>query len=158
MDLIPSDWKYFETFRKRLLKTFFYNSKGTKKVKDFGKHSNKKKILQNTFQFYISWEKPNGWKKTIFSVMIYGENVLVIGLLNIPVVILFLSGINLSILLPLNPAIYRIGNTPNILCPRCKEQDESFLLLQVVQNYSRLHQPTNTINLSYKMIVSEPSQ
>ena len=73
-------------------------------------------------------------------------------------VILFLSGINLSILLPLNPAIYRIGNTPNILCPRCKEQDESFLLLQVVQNYSRLHQPTNITNLNYKMIVSEPSQ
>ena len=73
-------------------------------------------------------------------------------------VILFLSGINLSILLPLNLAIYRIGNTPNILCPRCKEQDESFLLLQIVQNYSRLHQPTNIINLNYTMIVSEPSQ
>ena len=88
----------------------------------------------------------------------YGENVLLIGLLNIPVVILFLSGINLSILLPLNPAIYRTGNTPNILCPRCKEQDESFLLSQVVQNYSGLCQPTNIINLNYTMIVSEPSQ
>ena len=27
--------------------------------------------------------------------------------------------------LPLNPAIDRMGNTPNILCPRCKEQKES---------------------------------
>ena len=27
--------------------------------------------------------------------------------------------------LPLNPAIHRMGNTPNILGPRCKEQKES---------------------------------
>ena len=27
--------------------------------------------------------------------------------------------------LPLNPAIYRVGNAPNILCPRCIEQEES---------------------------------
>ena len=27
--------------------------------------------------------------------------------------------------LPLNSAIHRMGNTPNILCPRCKEQEES---------------------------------
>ena len=27
--------------------------------------------------------------------------------------------------LPLNPAIHRKGNAPNILCPRCKEQEES---------------------------------
>ena len=46
MDLIPSDWKYFETFRKRLLKTFFYNNKGTKKVKDFRKYSNKKNLTK----------------------------------------------------------------------------------------------------------------
>ena len=26
--------------------------------------------------------------------------------------------------LPLNPAIYRMGNVPNILCPRCKEKEE----------------------------------
>ena len=49
MDLIPSDWKYFETFRKRLLKTYFYNNKGTKKVKDFRKHSNKKKSYKILF-------------------------------------------------------------------------------------------------------------
>ena len=56
-------------------------------------------------------------------------------------VVVFLSGINLSIFLPLNPAIYRIGNVPNILRPRCKKQDESqspfYLLLQDFQNYSR---------------------
>ena len=27
--------------------------------------------------------------------------------------------------LPLNPAIHRIGNTPTILCPRCKESEKS---------------------------------
>ena len=34
---------------------------------------------------------------------------------------------NLSIFLPLNPAIYRIGThqISNILCTRCKEQNES---------------------------------
>ena len=57
-------------------------------------------------------------------------------------VVFFLSGINSFIFLPLNPAIYRIGNTPNILRPRCNEQDEShppfYLLLQDFQNYSRL--------------------
>ena len=32
-------------------------------------------------------------------------------------VVFFLSGINSFIFLPLNPAIYRIGNAPNILSP-----------------------------------------
>ena len=61
-------------------------------------------------------------------------------------VVFFLSGINSFIFLPLNPAIYRIGNTPNILSPFysdwCEEQDQSdppfYLLLQDFQNYSRL--------------------
>ena len=63
MDLIPSDWKYFETFRKRLLKTFFYNNKGTKKVKDFGKHSNKKKsykiLFNSIFMGKTKWMEEN---------------------------------------------------------------------------------------------------
>ena len=69
--------------------------------------------------------KLNGWEETIFSVLILGEDFLLIGLKNAMMVTIFLSGINLSIFLPLNPAIYRIGNAPNILCPTCKEQDES---------------------------------
>ena len=40
-------------------------------------------------------------------------------------VVFFLSGINLPIFLPLNPAIYRIGNTKKIMFPSSKEQDES---------------------------------
>ena len=39
-------------------------------------------------------------------------------------VVFFLSGVNLSNFLPLNPAKYSIGNAPNIMFPRCKEQDE----------------------------------
>ena len=62
-----------------------------------------------------------GWKETTFSVLILGENQLLIGLSIAMVVPFFLSDINLSIFLPINPAIYRIGNAPNILCPRCKE-------------------------------------
>ena len=34
--------------------------------------------------------------------------------------------------LPLNPAIHRMGNTPNILCPRCKEQKESQPLFHIL--------------------------
>ena len=64
------------------------------------------------------------------------------GLSNAIVVAFFVSGINLSIFLPLKPAEYRTGNAPNILRPRCKAQDEShpsfYILLQDFQNYSRL--------------------
>ena len=63
--------------------------------------------------------KLNGWKETIFSVLILGENFLLIGLSNVKMVF-FLSGINLSIFFLLNPAIYRISNTPNTLCHRNK--------------------------------------
>ena len=41
------------------------------------------------------------------------------------VVVFILSGINLPIFNPLNPAIYRIGNIKKILFPSSKEQDES---------------------------------
>ena len=55
---------------------------------------------------------------------------------------IFLYDKNLPIFLSLNPAIYRTGNVPNILCPRCKEKDEThsnplppfYLLLQDFQN------------------------
>ena len=64
-------------------------------------------------------------------------------------VIFFLSGINLSSFLPLNPAIYRIGNEPDILYLRCKEKHESHrhVTMQIVQ-----------INLNNIKLVSKPSQ
>ena len=66
MDLIPNDWKHLlrsKTSQKSFLKTFYYNNKGTRKLKDFRKLSNKEIyfILQsnrtrykNPFNF-ISW-------------------------------------------------------------------------------------------------------
>ena len=41
------------------------------------------------------------------------------------IAIYFLSGINLFIFSSLKPAIHRMGNAPNIMCPRWKEQKES---------------------------------
>ena len=83
-----------------------------------------------------------GWKETIFSVLISGENFLLTGLSNALMVIFFLSGRNLSIFFQLNSAICRIGNAPNILGLICKEQNEFhppfYLLFQSFQNYSRL--------------------
>ena len=79
-----------------------------------------------------------GWKETIFSVLIFGENVLLTGSSNAMMVIFFLSGMNLSIFLPLNPAIYRIGNELNVLCPRCKEQDESHPIIPLIASCPEL--------------------
>ena len=69
--------------------------------------------------------KLNQWEESIFAVLILGENLSLIGLSNAMIVSFFLSRTNLSVFLPLNPAIYRIDNAPNILCTKCKEQDES---------------------------------
>ena len=69
--------------------------------------------------------KLNGWEETILSVLILGETLLLTGLSNVIMVVFFLSRTNLSIFLPLNLAIYRICNAPNIMCFGCKEQDES---------------------------------
>ena len=69
--------------------------------------------------------KHNGWEETIFSVLILGENFSLFVLSNNVMIAFFLSGINLSFFLPLNPAIYRISNAPKILFSRSKEQDKS---------------------------------
>ena len=45
----------------------------------------------------------------------YWEKILKIGFSIVLMVAFFLFGINLTIFVPLNPAIYRIGNEPNIL-------------------------------------------
>ena len=79
-----------------------------------------------------------GWKESIFSALIFGENVLLIGLSNAMMFLFFLSGINLSIFLPLNPAIYRIGNAPNTICPRCKEQDKSHPIIPLIASCPKL--------------------
>ena len=83
MDLILNDWKYLlrtETSQKFLLKTFYYSSKGTRKVKDFQKLSNKEIyfILQYNSTKYnkpfksISWPNfPEG--RHILSPEIWGK-------------------------------------------------------------------------------------
>ena len=63
-----------------------------------------------------------GWEETIILFLKFGEKIILIGLSNAMMIVFFLSGINLSNFLPLNSKIDRIGKTPNILCPRFKEQ------------------------------------
>ena len=67
------------------------------------------------------------WENTIFSVLISGVKLLVIGLRNA-----LMDSYIFSILYklihfspPFHPAIHRMGNGLNIQCPRCKEQKES---------------------------------
>ena len=73
------------------------------------------------------------WKRTIFSDLIFKE--IFTGLLRVT---FFLSCIFLFIFLPLNPAIYRIDNVPNILCPRGKEQNESHPILLFIVSCPKL--------------------
>ena len=115
---------YFEL---ELLKISFYKLSAittkVRKVKVFIKRKNKE-VLQKPFQIYVSWSNVIDGKKPFSqSWLILGENLVLNGLSNATMVTFFLSGINLSIFLPLNLAIYRIGNAPNNLCHRCKEQD-----------------------------------
>ena len=84
MGLIPNDWKHLlrpESFQKYLSKTFSYNNKVTRKVKDFKKLSNKNIyccIQPNSVKYdkpfkFISWTNvlqghyilsPDIWGKT----------------------------------------------------------------------------------------------
>lgn len=113
--------------------------KAKRKVRDFQKRSNKE-ILQQTFQICISWpnfmdgrepySSPNIWRKFL---LIYLTNAIMV--------------------IPLNLAIDITRNAQNIMCPRYKEPRWVwllfFLLLQAVQNCSRLHKWTNIIDMNY---------
>ena len=135
--------------RKSLLKIFCSNNKVGRKVKDFQKLSNKEIYLSlqsNSAKYnkpfkFISWANfleghhilsPDTrgktfsdwleifwWKFFVWYKLIY---------------------------ISLNPAIHRMGYAPNILCPRCKEQEEFqtlfYILLQAFQNYSE----TSSVN------------
>ena len=76
------------------------------------------------------------------------------------ILLIYLS--NAIMVIPLNPAIDRTRNAQNIMCPRYKEPRWVsllfFLLLQAVQNCSRLHKWTNIIDMNYARLVSKPSQ
>ena len=61
------------------------------------------------------------------SALISGAKLLLIGLRNALVDDSYIFSILYKLIhfsLPLNTAMHRMGNTPNILCPRCKEQKE----------------------------------
>ena len=79
----------------------------------------------NKYINLYSWLNIMDRRKTYSQPWCLEKNVILIGLSYAMMVISFLSGISLSIFLPLNPALYKIVNAPNIQCPRCKEQDES---------------------------------
>ena len=116
---------------KNLFSKLCYNNKGTRKIKDFQKHPNKKiyfsfqsnntKYIQ-TFNF-IPWPNlmegyhnlsPYTWGKTFtdwFTKCYDGY-----------IVSIWQKFIHFC--LPLNPGIHKMDNSPNIICPRCREQDE----------------------------------
>ena len=153
MNLIPNDWKHLlrtETCQKSLLKILCYNYKVTRKVKDFQKFSNKE--IYFTLQSYgttkynkpfkfISW--PNflerhhilspdicakaftDWFKKCAGGYIFS---------------IWYKLIHFS--LPLNLAIQRMDNAPKILCPRCKDQEES-------QPYFIFHCKLSKITLNF---------
>ena len=99
-----------------LLKTFYYNSKGTRKGKDFQKLSNKEFyfILQSNSTKYNKPFKFISWPNVL-----EGHHILIPKIRSKTLTDWFkklCDGYIFS-----NPVIHRIGNAPNILCPRCKE-------------------------------------
>ena len=119
MDLIPNDWKHIATLnwnypKNPFKKSFCYNDKGTSKVKVFPKLS-KEDILQQTIQINISSSNTMDGRKP-YSQSLYWQNVFQIGLSNAIMVVFFLSGINLSIFLPLKAMQYRDLATHQIFC------------------------------------------
>ena len=100
MGLIPNDWKHLlrtETSQKSYLKTFYYNIKDSRKVKDFQKLSNNEiyfTLQSNSTKYnkpfkFISW--PNFLKDTTFSVMRSWEKLLLIVLRVVTMDIFFLT-------------------------------------------------------------------
>ena len=124
-----------ETSQESLLKVFYFNNRGTRKIKNFQKLSNKDIYftLQNNNEDYnrpfkfISWQNlfqgnwvlsPEIWGKVFTDWFKCSDE----HFINI----LFKCWYKLThFSLPLNPVIHRTGNSPITLCPRCKESDET---------------------------------
>ena len=123
MDLIPNDWKHLlrtETFQKSLIKTFYYNNKSTRKIKNLQKLSNKETYLtlpsnitkySKPFKF-IWWPKFLGGHH-ILSFEIWGNT--------------FTDWFEKSSdgYIFTNPVIHRMGDVPVNPCLRCKEREDS---------------------------------
>ena len=127
MGTILNDWKHLlrtETSQKFFLKIFCYNNKVTRKVKDFQNSLINKFTspfnLQQTFQIHFMAKllevnhilSPDMWGKILTDLF-----------KKCSIFSIFYKLSHFS--LRLNPAIHRMRNTPNILCPRYKEQKES---------------------------------
>ena len=135
IELIPNKWIHMlktETSQQSSLKAFCFNYKGFKKIKNFQKLSNKEiyftlqnnnENLHRPFKF-ISWTnhidrhpvfKPKDWDKMFTNWFKKCSDGCIFSILY---KLLHFS-------LPLCPAIQQMGNTPTILCPRCRENEES---------------------------------
>ena len=122
MGLIPNDLKNLirtET-SKKFLKTSYCNSKSTRKVKDFQKLSNKEInfTLQSNSTEYNKSFKFISWSNFLELHHIFSSQIL-----DKTFTDWFKKCSDKYIFS--NLAIHRMGNAPNILCPRCKEQEES---------------------------------
>ena len=109
-------------------------------------------IKLNTSKFLSLFHNQNLWKDTIILVLITGEKSLLIdlqGVLMATWVSIWYKFINFPH--PLITVFRRIGNSPNILFPRSREQDESHPMLYSTAsylNYTRLY-IRGLINLNY---------
>ena len=135
MELIPENWIRLlrtETSQQSLFKVFYFNCKGIKKIKNLQKISNKEIYftLQNRNENLnrpfkcVSWTNhidgnialtPGDWSKIFTNWAKKCSDGYIFSI--------WYKLIHFS--LPLSPALHRMGNTPNALCPRCNESEES---------------------------------
>ena len=137
MGLIINDQKHFlrtETSQKYLVKTLYFNKKDTSKVKDFQKFSNKKICLilqsnkhQEPFKFILGSNFLEGHHILSPEIQV---KVLLIGLTNSLMDIYFLTTQYIEW------ATNQIFWVPNV--KNEKSITPFYILLQAVQNYSRL--------------------
>ena len=131
--MIGSNYVELKLLKKSLLKKF---SIFTTTIKTLGKQKTFENFLIKKFIYfnlhYNSTKHNKLFKFALWSNCPEGHHVLeswvkilLSGLKNYLMDIYFISGTNFPFhfSLCLNPAIHRMGNAPNILCPWCKKQE-----------------------------------
>ena len=100
-----------------LFKIFYYNVRDIRIVKNLQKLSNKEIYFtyQNNNENYIKPFKFVTWTNTLEENSVFTPQIWDKAFTNWHKLIHF----------SLSPALHRIGNNPNSLCPRCKEREES---------------------------------
>ena len=161
VELIAKNWIQLlknKTSQESLLKVFFFNNRGSRKVKNFLKLSNKDiyyTVLNNNKEYnrpfkFISWQNhiqencvlsPDIWGKTFTD---WFKNCSDGYIFSIWYKLIHFS-------LPLNPAIHRMGNSHTTVCPRCKENDETHphCLFQCKLSQATLNFINELINRNY---------